>query len=404
MFVIRFIQWLFGYVKFSGTTVNFEMFINIAASEGINLWNTKANGKSINGFISRSQYKLIRPIAYRSGTKIRIEKKYGLPFLFHKLFRRKGIFIGIIFFFVFMMVMSKFIWVVEIHPSDDIDIQKVEATLYQAGLKPGVSRSSLDTEILERKIMLTAPEISWISINLTGSVAEVEISVTDNPPEMQQINREDTSVLIASKAGQVIRNEVYSGTAMVNNGDVVEKGQLLVNSNFESDLGEIIQTSASGKVFAMVRDTMQVEVPFDQIISTPTSDTVKRRQLDFFNLNIPLSLTSVPAGKATVSITEKPLKLLGRQLPISITEETWTKYDEVDVRLTEEEAYNKAKEILNTKLDDKIAENDATILQCDESIIVDPDKLILSASVLSQENIAVRYNYPSQEDIPSNEE
>lgn len=75
MIVIRFIHWLFGYVKFSGTTVNFEMFINFASREGLNLWQTKAKGEYVSGYIAKSQYKLIRPIAYRSGTKISVKKK-----------------------------------------------------------------------------------------------------------------------------------------------------------------------------------------------------------------------------------------------------------------------------------------------------------------------------------------
>lgn len=295
-------------------------------------------------------------------------------------------------FFVIIFCMSKFIWVVEINPNGEIDTNQVEAILYEYGLHPGVKSDSIDTKSLENKIMLNIPQISWMAINLTGSIAEVEISVADPSPEMQIMDHNDTSVLVASKAGQVVLNQVYSGTAMVSNGDVVAKGQLLVNSNFESELGDIIQTGAYGKVFATVRDDINIDVPFEQVVQSPTGDTVKRRQLEFFNLNIPLSLSSVPDGIKSVSVDENTVTLLGRKLPISITEETWSTYDEQSICLTEEEAYNKAKDILNEKLDDKISEFDATILDIDENVTVDENKLTLNASVFSKENIAVRSN------------
>ena len=65
-----------------------EKFINICARRKILLWDLKRRGQletemktGIKGF------KRIRPAARRSGSKVRILKKHGFPFLLHRVGR-----------------------------------------------------------------------------------------------------------------------------------------------------------------------------------------------------------------------------------------------------------------------------------------------------------------------------
>lgn len=397
MIVIRFLRWLFGYVQFMGVSVNPEMFINMISGEGINIWNTQIKGGQIQAFIAKSQYRKLRPIAFKSVTRIRVSKKVGFPFLISSLKKRKGLIIGAAVFVITIALMSQYIWVIEINPNKATDLGKIKALMGKSGLCTGVRAKSLDVQRIEQQLMLALPEVAWISINVTGSVAQVELSISEPTPQMHLIDRDDTSVLIAGREGQVVRNEVYSGTTMVGVGEVIEKGQLLVNSNIETEQGEIIQTGAHGKVFARTRENIGIEVPFDRVVQIPQEEKVIRRKLSFFNIGIPLSLSAIPEQNASVCVREREATLLKRKLPMSITEETWTVFEDRQVHLSEEEALDKARCILNSKLKDKVSENEAKILSCDETITSGEDKISLSVSVLSEENVAVRNNESSQD-------
>ena len=64
-------------------------------------------------------------------------------------------------------------------------------------------------ELLEQAAMVKLKDVSWMSINLQGSVASVELKERDVPPEAVPMT--EPCNLKASYPGQVVRLEVISG-------------------------------------------------------------------------------------------------------------------------------------------------------------------------------------------------
>ena len=101
----------------------------------------------------------------------------------------------------------------------------------EIGIRPGVRTSGLDAELLEQAAMVKLKDVSWMAINFQGSVVNVELKERDAPPEA--IPMEEPCNLKSSYPGQIVRLEVISGVTVVEEGDAVTQGQLLVSGVFE---------------------------------------------------------------------------------------------------------------------------------------------------------------------------
>ena len=79
-----------GFVNITVEGFFVERFINICKSKGIFLWNVKMKkGVLLYASIGINDYKNIRTIAKKTGTRIRIKKKCGIPFILNKYKKRK---------------------------------------------------------------------------------------------------------------------------------------------------------------------------------------------------------------------------------------------------------------------------------------------------------------------------
>ena len=102
-FIIGFLE-----VEFSGDIT--EVILNICAKHGISLWNIKRKDKKIRCFMTVSSFRALPDIARKSGIRVHILKKIGLPFIINRYKRRFGIPVGAAVFFSFLYFMSCFVW------------------------------------------------------------------------------------------------------------------------------------------------------------------------------------------------------------------------------------------------------------------------------------------------------
>ena len=91
MLIVKFLRSLFGYVLFTGHGGFPERFLNLCVKYHIPLWDLQSHGESFSGKTSARAYKRIRPVAYRSGVRVRIAEKHGLPFFSARNKKRVGL-------------------------------------------------------------------------------------------------------------------------------------------------------------------------------------------------------------------------------------------------------------------------------------------------------------------------
>lgn len=102
------------YVKLEGFFV--ERVINTSMNRRISLWNIKRDKSTIvYANIGFEDYDEIKSISENNKCQLEILKKAGVPFLIEKYKKRKVLIGSIAFVAIFLLVISRFIWNIQIN-------------------------------------------------------------------------------------------------------------------------------------------------------------------------------------------------------------------------------------------------------------------------------------------------
>lgn len=281
-------------------------------------------------------YKQLARMARKTGVRLRVKERFGLPFLTHKHRKRLGAFIGICAFCVLMLVMQNFVWTLEVKGNERNSTERVMHVLGELGLRQGAFIPSLDIHDIQDKAVLELDNISWFTINNYSSGIVVEMKEAEDPPNI--IDENAACNVVALKAGVIRRTEVYAGKCMVEVGKVVAKGDLLVSGVLDYNPEEIEYKHARGKIFA--------ETYFDEVFEVEKSATTKektgnvfdRHYLNLFGFKLPLFIAFPVDGQHDVTVTEAPVNLFGFQLPFTVETLHYEEYVTQTVIYNEESA------------------------------------------------------------------
>ena len=240
--ILRFVR---GTVTFEVRGDFAERFLNLLGRNGIPVFYTQW---SDGGFVAQTtvkSYFRIRPYVRRTHVRVRVVKRQGLPFLMRRYSKRMGLIVGIALFILCINLSGGFVWEIQLNGNHLVPDDDILQTLEEGGLVRGSWKKSLNVNDLAMRLREAYPQIIWSAVNLVGSVAEVEIS---EQAEVEQPESTDPCNVVASRAGQIVRMEVYDGQAVLQKGDAVQKGQLVVSGVVKSTKGITILRHASAQV------------------------------------------------------------------------------------------------------------------------------------------------------------
>lgn len=284
--IIRFIR---GYVDFCAYGKFPERFLNITSRYGVNLWNARPVKNGIEASMYVCDYRRIRKIAKKSKVVPKITAKHGLPFFFNKYKSRTGLLAGAAAGILITLILSNFIWSVSITGTVNVSKTRLYEVLKENGVSTGVYKNNLDVEKIERDTMLKIKEIGWMSINITGNVASVEIKEKTEKPD---INSDTTPCNIKARCDGVITNiKAKSGTSKVLIGSGVTKGDLLVSGITETKMNTIQYVHANAEVFADVISKKELSLPQKYNYSSISDNKAERNRLFFLWTEFPVSLS-----------------------------------------------------------------------------------------------------------------
>lgn len=276
---------IFGCVYFTAGGGFAERFINICTALGIQLWGIRRKSYGLTACTTIDGYKKIKKAARSSGMRVRIRKKVGLPFVIRKYESHTGLFVGFFAVLLILSIMSDRIWVVNINGNTTVDSEKIAEVFSDAGLRIGVKKNKFDASDINSDAVLSIGELSWASINIDGSVAEIEVREAMHRPSLEKYY--GTSNLVASKDGQVEIIEPYKGSAAVKSGQTVMQGSLLVSGISHVKSGMSVFNDAGGYVVA--RTKISVSVPIETNFVELKPKTQRVYSLYFLGKEISLS-------------------------------------------------------------------------------------------------------------------
>ena len=301
---------------------------------GIRLFSISPQGDVIYAAMTISQYKAIRRLAKRAGVRLKVKERAGLPFVISKNRGRYGLVAGMALFLVISLFMQNFVWSIDVNGLCTLSESDIRESLGEAGLFEGVYKGSMDSVEVERKLMQEFDGIGWMSVNLIGTKAEVEIKEKVQKPD---ISHWKTPYNIkASHDGLIERMVTTRGTAVMGEGSAVVKGQLLVSSVMVNALSEIDYVHAAAEVIAKTerKETFSVS---KRGMYMKAGESERRHNMIFCFFEFPLTLSSSPQS-FTSRFETKKLTLDGTNVQFGVKTEIITPFEETPYELSGEDA------------------------------------------------------------------
>jgi len=280
----------------------------------------------------------------------------GIRALFQRYKGRIGFAVGALLAVGMLVMSSFFVWDITVTGTETIPEKTIVEALERYGVKLGAYIPSLDTEKIEKELVLNVDGLSWISLNLRGTVASVE--VRERNVNTQPVDLQSPSNLVAAFDGQIEALEITGGVAAVKHGQIVKKGDLLVSGVIDSNALGYRLVRARGEVTARVTLTYDIEIPYQRTEKVYTGEFKKQKTVKIFSKSIKLfRKDSIPTENCDKIEKERRLYLFGKiKLPIFITETTYAFYEEQERTLTENEALKLAYEELRVQSDSMLEE------------------------------------------------
>jgi len=262
--ILRIWNYLRGYAIIIVKGIKIERFINLAVVNDIYLWDIeKIDYTTIKAKISSKDFLKLRSIVRKTDSNIQIIEKCGIPFKLKKIKNRKWFFAGVAALFIFIYILSSYIWMIEIYGLQNIDEQVIIDNLSYEGLKIGVRKNKINKREIENKMLIRMPELTWVGLEIKGTKAFV--TIVEKKPEPQLINRDEPCDIIASKNGVIEKILVLNGDGMVKDGDTVKKNQLLVSGTIIRDNLPERYVHSMAEVHARTWYEDVEEIPYEQI-------------------------------------------------------------------------------------------------------------------------------------------
>lgn len=331
MAVLRILRYIFGYVHFRAYGGFAERFINLCAKDKIPIWDVKYFDGGITAYTMAAAEKTISSAAEKSGMIFEPIEKKGVPYFIKRYRFRFGVAIGLFLTLIFSIILSSMIWYVKVEGNEELTEEEIITELEALGLKPGVFKKGIDVKELQMTMLYKLDELSWISVNINGSTAIVEVRERNKAPEI--IDRGQPSNIVAGHDGQIIKLEVYQGDGMAEEGSAVVKGDLLISGVETLKDGKVLFHRARGSAIARTERNI-VSITNNGFPAKKRTSQKLKYSVYFFGIIIPLA----PSVEADEWYKTNHMLMSDRTIiPVGIIRERFTSYSSGTLKLTNEQ-------------------------------------------------------------------
>lgn len=351
-----------------------ESIINAMWTQGIDIKNLKRiNITTLDLDINIRDLSNVKEMAKIKKCKVRVLRSNGALYVLSRV-KNGGLLIsGIAIFICLIYCLSLYVWNINIDDTKVLSPYEVRQQLLTYGIKPGIKKSSINIYDLENDLKKDDDRIMWARARIEGGTLRIKIEEKQNPPSIKvQENKGD---VIAKCDGQIVRLYTTSGSTVVSKGDIVKKGQVLIQG-IQGKEGFTYETPAEGTVIAKTFYENSKNVKIKGVNDVRTGNHEK----DIY------------------------LNILGKKLYLKKCDVKYSKYDKIEEsgKIFNNTIYYEIKEeAFERNVDDVVSEEvkkmeEELVKNLDKSSIV-TDKII--DKEISETNVDIRTVFIVEQDI-----
>lgn len=367
-----------------------------SAGEVMNLF--RVSGYSYSNFEFCGEYacfscsakvsKIIIEACSARGISVGVTKESGIPFILKRYRRRYGVFVGVLLCFFLIFLSGRVVWDIRVEGNREMSAEEVIAELEDCGFHVGALKNTLDIDAIEMRTLVFSENISWISINLLGTVANVEIREIESPiddgaPDFAAAN------LVAARGGVIEDFQNVRGEVVAKIGDTVGEGDLLVSGLYGDEKSSFRYVCAKGEVLARTTHDFSIEIPLEYTDKSYAKEVKCEKYIIFFEKEVKFTINSgnLPPSCDTIDTVEFFETPWGTRLPLGVRTVRYYEYEERQEKRSEEAAEGLALYKLRLLMEEELS--DARLVSKRISGELVKDKYILNCRAECIENIAV---------------
>ena len=273
------------------------------------------------------------------------------------------------------MSTSQFVTDVYITAPEGIDQTALKKELYIQGVKPGVYKKSIDRKIVRENIMGKFKQIAYVSINVKGT--NIFVNITKKDESQNSDENSNYCNIIAQKDGIIEKIVPRSGEAIVQEGDIVKKGDVLING---------ANTTAQPEVWAMTFYEAKKTSNYIDIKNQRTGNKKNVYTISFYDKKYKI-LRNIKYRDYEIENNIKELRIGDYTFPVKITVSTFYEVKKVENKIDVEKLKKELSSKVLKQLEYTIPVS-ARILDVKDKYNVDKSMIEYVVTVTTKEDIA----------------
>lgn len=221
------LQFMRGYLEITIKGDYIERFLNMCRAHQIFIWNIKNQNQIYTCRVASADFAQMVPLVRKTGTKVEVTQKKGLPFYFPFLKKRILFFIGVLLCLGMLYAVTDYVWAIEYVGNHQISDDELHDFMQQEKICYGMKKEDIDCEEEEKKLRAAFDNVTWTSIYFQGTKLYVEIKENEKKEPIQKKMTQGSDI-VATETGTIASIITRNGIPKVKVGDTVEAGQILV--------------------------------------------------------------------------------------------------------------------------------------------------------------------------------
>lgn len=366
-----------------------ERVLNLCAAHGIPFWGlTWLSELRLRAAIDRAELPRLRQVLTQTDAVLTVVRTEGAPEVWRQ-YRRRYVLLAAAGLLMLMMALgSTHIWAFQVTGNDTVPTETILRTLEKYGVALG-ARSRIRQEELRNHVLLELPDVVWLTVNMRGCTAHVQVVERQRPPHLYT-DGEITNV-VAARDGLVTSVQALDGEAQVMAGSTVTAGQVLISGVVDSDRRGYRLLHGMGQVWARTWYELSVSVPLTVREKGQETEAVTHLAVDVGRNRIKIygkgSMTGPDWDKMT--LYHQARLPFGLTLPVTLVTERTVRYAAGETARSPEEARAEGEAQLMAQLRTALAQRDGNLLHHRFDAMRQGTRLVVTLHAECEEQIGV---------------